>query len=232
MRTVKVITCIAIVSAVFVSAGMGATNAVRLTIHSGSRIWIEGTSSFMPYESKATMFSLELGEARASQKPEEASLQTIQESQITNIFLTIPVTNLKSETIGLDPFLYETMKSRENPFISFRLTRYIIEPDAKITNRYSITATGVIKIAGKEKIISIDTIADISNTTRVSGAKELSMSDFGITPPNLFFGLIVCDDRIVVKWDLSLAAEPVMNTSSAASNTLMNSDHLSIRTER
>ncbi len=181
----------------------------KVCIKPESKLWIEGTSTLHPYESKATVINLdteaEFGQDLTKYKDNQKELfnNIILTPKIRKFLLEIPVKNMKSGIVGLDPNMHSYLKSKKFPTITFYMTDYKVEPDAKADNKFLIKAVGVLKIAGKEKQISLETIAETSEQfIKVNGMKEVYMTDFGIKPPSLLFGKIVCDNKIVVKWEV------------------------------
>ncbi|MBI4979432.1 MAG: YceI family protein [Spirochaetes bacterium] len=218
MKTTKILPAIA--CAMLFAAVVTAAPSVgyKINMKSGSKVWLEGNSTLHPYESIATNVLLD---TKMSYNPDGSGLKKLQTlvvltSQISKCLLVIPVTNLHSPTWGLDPYLYDTMKYKEYPDIVFSISNYTVAADAKTAGRYVIRAFGSLKIAGKEKPETLDAIADVNDKTiKVVGQTTVRMTDFGIKPPNMMFGTIVCDDKIDVKWDLTVSAESLTNISIA-----------------
>jgi polyisoprenoid-binding protein YceI len=76
---------------------------------------------------------------------------------------------------------------------------------------------GTLRVAGRERSvrvpIELERLRD--GTLRARGALPILMTDYGITPPSAFFGVLRTENRIVVKFDL-LIDEPATLASSSA----------------
>ncbi len=167
---------------------------------SGSRIWLSGTSTLHPYTSIASNFSMRAGVAFSGVRSSVPEVVTLS--------VSIPITNLKCEIGGLDNNLYETMKYKEVPNITFTIRKCELSMDPKNTNRYIVLAKGDLAIAGKDREITLNAVGELTDRTlKIYGTKDVLMTDFGISPPSLMFGLIVCGDKISVGWELIFSVQ-------------------------
>ena len=63
-------------------------------------------------------------------------------------------------------------------------------------------AVGLLQIAGVEKEVALDLRATPSTSAiLVNGTTTLKMTDFGITPPSLFIGLVQVSPTITVSFE-------------------------------
>ena len=128
-----------------------------------------------------------------------------------NFVLEVPVQSLKNpgEGSSFDNNLWDDLKYKQNPDIVFSLASATATPDPSVAGRYNISAQGSLTIAGKENPANVSAIFDINdNTLRITGTEDLLMTDFGIKPPEMFFGVIKTDNKVTVRWDLSLSSKP------------------------
>ena len=71
-----------------------------------------------------------------------------------------------------------------------------------------ISLKGVLTIAGRSKDISLSARAETgSGMILVSGAYDLLMTDYGVTPPSLMMGAIKTRNEITVRYVLRFAFE-------------------------
>lgn len=180
-------------------------NTYQLAISPGSTLWLDGNSTLHPYESKTQTFNLVTKSVTlTAASPTDVGKLT----QVINgnFVLVIPVTSLKSTEWGFDGALYDNLKAKTYPEIVFSLTSCTATADSAATGTYSLTAEGTLKIAGKEKpVVLTATVVVVNDNFKITGSKDLLMSDFGIPPPVMFFGAVKTDDKITIKWDVSMA---------------------------
>ena len=98
---------------------------------------------------------------------------------------------------GFDRDLHAALKTAAFPDVTFRLSW--IEPAAAID---TYRAIGILQIAGVEKEVALDLQATHSTSAiLVNGRTTLNMTDFGITPPSLFIGLVQVSPTITVTFE-------------------------------
>lgn len=98
---------------------------------------------------------------------------------------------------AFDRDLHAALKTDAFPDVTFRLSW--IETAAAIG---TYRAVGVLQIAGVEKDVALDLQATQSTSAiLVNGKTTLKMTDFGITPPSLFIGLVQVSPTITVTFE-------------------------------
>ena len=72
----------------------------------------------------------------------------------------------------------------------------------KQADQWTLSSTGTLTMAGKEKAITVDVQLEEQDGTLVfKGSKDLKMSDFEMTPPSAMFGQIQTHDAITVHFE-------------------------------
>ena len=72
----------------------------------------------------------------------------------------------------------------------------------KQADQWTLSSTGTLAMAGKEKAITVDVQLEEQDGTLVfKGSKDLKMSDFEMTPPSAMFGQIQTHDDITVHFE-------------------------------
>jgi len=129
------------------------------------------------------------------------------ELKIKSINLKTASKSLKSGKKLMDKKCYKALKSEIHPTISYQLNSVKnIELIAK--NSYKATLIGSLTIAGISKIITTDVKIGLKYGNRtisgfnIKGNKTLKMSDFNITPPSAFFGIIKTGNDISIVYNL------------------------------
>ena len=175
-----------------------------LSIDSGSHLWLDGNSTLHKWQSVTSTFILKSGTMSLPALPDIDALLALISG---NFVLDVPVQTLKNpaEGSGFDHNLWDDLKYKQNPDVVFSLASATATPDPSVAGRYNISAQGSLTIAGKENPETISAVFDIhEGTLRITGTKDLLMTDFGITPRTIFF-VVKTDDKVTVRWDISLS---------------------------
>jgi polyisoprenoid-binding protein YceI len=94
----------------------------------------------------------------------------------------------------------EALKYKEYPEIQFNMYAYILEEDGKAEVKGKFSIAGVTRDVDLEaKLTPLP-----QNALSVAGNLEILMTDYGIKPREVFFGLIKVRDNISVNFDLSV----------------------------
>jgi polyisoprenoid-binding protein YceI len=139
-------------------------------------------------------------------KPNAASAITLQ-----SIDLSIDVDTLKSaEGGGMDDKIYEALKLKQFPTITYHLTKATLKTaPSKDGSPYHFGATGQLTVAGAAHPVDLDLAILPHDNGKLTIATEsgLQMTDLGVTPPTAMFGVIKAGDKINVKvtWQLAIA---------------------------
>ncbi len=185
-----------------------------LSINSGGHLWLDGNSTLHTWESVTSTFTLKTS-TFTSDSPTIPDIDTLIALISGNFTFDVPVQSLKNpgEGSNFDRNLWDDLKYKQNPDIVFSLASATATPDPSVAGRYNISAQGSLTVAGKENPVSVSAIFDINdNTLRITGTEDLLMTDFGIKPRTIFF-VVHTDNKVTVRWDLSLSAKPSSNTS-------------------
>jgi len=175
---------------------------------------MDGNSTLHKFESVTSTFSLKTS-TFTMDSPSIPDIDTLIALISGNFILHVPVEWLKNSAEGssFDHNLWNDLKYKQNPDIVFSLASATATPDPSVAGRYNISGQGSLTVAGKENPESFSAIFDINeNTLRITGTADLLMTDFGIKPP-VFLFVIKTDDKITVRWDLSLSSQASTTTS-------------------
>lgn len=177
--------------------------AVQYNIASGSKIWFDATSTLHGFSAKSASVT---GTIVANTSLDTTSAAAASDS-ILDATATIPVRTLDSGEKGLDNNMYKAMKADKYPNINFRLTNARAVPATDpVKDGVPFEATGYLTIAGKEKHVKIATVLKPApgGKLQLIGSKAIVMTNFGIKPPTMMFGMIKVGDRVTVHFDLLL----------------------------
>ncbi len=121
--------------------------------------------------------------------------------------ISIPVESLRCAKFGMRTDLLRALRHEHAPLIVFQLSA-VEQIEARPSNdnwaAYGVTALGNLELAGRVRPIRV--VADVHQESatrfRVTAQQTLQMSDFEITPPSAFFGLIRAENTVEIAFDL------------------------------
>ena len=164
-----------------------------------AKVTIAGTSNVHDYTASTT--DVRLTRVDVAGAPTGNILEAATKAGTLTAFeVSIPAATLVSGKDGLDKNMYKALKTPEHPDITFRLLA--LEHPAG-----ALKATGVLKIAGVERQVTIDLTTQLQDgTLKVTGELALLMTDFGITPPKAMLGMLKTDPKVTVTFETVLGA--------------------------
>ncbi|MBN2213488.1 MAG: YceI family protein [Bacteroidales bacterium] len=158
-----------------------------------SRVLIVGTSSLHDWDMTVEDFKCEMSVAIGNPA-----------ITINNVNFTGFSSAISSPHSIMENKTRSALKAEEYPEIRFRTTtpvRIMTEGGS-----FSGTAKGELFIAGKTRVISLPfsgrTLPD--NTISITGAKEIDMTEFGITPPTAMLGAIKTGKDVKIRFEISM----------------------------
>jgi polyisoprenoid-binding protein YceI len=160
-----------------------------MTLATESRLWLDGTSTARSF--KCTAGKLDVVVAS---KPDATPSKLVQSAS-----LVVPVSSLDCKNKTMNEHMKKALKAGANPEISWKLDSY------RVTGS-TIVMSGLLTIAGKTNPIEITGTgsADSNGIIRMSGSKQLKMSEYGVKPPSLMLGTMKVRDPVTVSFDLVL----------------------------
>ena len=174
-------------------------SAEQLTLQPESRLWVEGKSTIKDFSCKA----VEL-DASIDAVPNAVTKVAAGEKAIHAVRITVPAEKMDCGNGTMNDHMRKALKVGENPTIVFKLTSYDVSKTASGT---AGTLTGTLSLGGQHKTVVIPAEGSTEGgALHVTGAYELKMSDYDLTPPSLMFGRIKVRDAVNVKFDLLIKA--------------------------
>jgi polyisoprenoid-binding protein YceI len=163
--------------------------AVPLTFQSGSKVWVTGTSTVRSWRCESTQVG---GSAQAG------GTQLTQVAQGSGE-ISIPLSSLDCRNGTMNGHMRNALKAAQNPTIRFRASSVAVTPEG------AVRMTGPLTIAGQTREVTINgTAAQQSGTLRVTGSKQLNMTDFGVQPPRLMAGTMRVNPAVTIGFDVVL----------------------------
>jgi polyisoprenoid-binding protein YceI len=175
---------------------LGAFAQVKYVSKNGLNLVVSGTSTLHDWDMKSSQGSFD---ASFTFNPAGAV------TAITGLSFTTPATALKSGKDAMDKNAFKALKTDKNPNISFTAATTTIT--AATATDFTVKAVGKLTIAGAPVDAEIVATGKINadKTITVTGAKKISMKDFGMTPPSFMMGTIKTGNDVTLKFDLKLS---------------------------
>jgi YceI-like domain len=168
---------------------------------SDSRLWLEGSSNVRDWTCRATTLEAtievsEPGVARSGSEP------------VTGVAVRVPVQMLKCGDRHMEAQMYTALKSTGAApgFITAQVDRIPLN----IAPGQTVETEATLNIAGVEKTVKISVIADLlpDGTRRARGTVPILMTDFGISPPRPWGGLLRTADKVLIQFEIFVAPQP------------------------
>jgi polyisoprenoid-binding protein YceI len=113
--------------------------------------------------------------------------------------ITIPLSSLDCRNGTMNGHMRNALKAEQNPTIRFRATSVAVSPEG------AVRMTGPLTIAGQTRETTITgTAARQNGKLRVTGSKQLTMTDFGVQPPRLMAGTMRVHAPVTIGFDVVL----------------------------
>jgi polyisoprenoid-binding protein YceI len=188
-------------AALMLSVALGASNGAPPPLGLDSaRITIAGTSNVHAYTAATTTVRIIAAGLRNDAMGETVWTKAFEPGAVERFEIAVPATTLKSDKDGLDKNMYKALKTQEHADITFKLTRF------EVTAVGAARAIGTLRIAGVEREVAFDVKAERKGSVlAVSGALDLLMTDYGITPPKAMLGMLKTDPKITVTFEAVIA---------------------------
>lgn len=182
-------------------------NTSRWVAQDSSIIHVHGKSTLIPWILNASRLEATLGLSNLDgAKP--LSIASLGASRISDLKVSIPVDGLKStEGPAMDRNAWAALKFQEAPLVSFTFESGDFSRGAAHAGVRTLALKGLLDIAGKGKRVVIPAEAEIQDKKIIlRGRTEISMGDWGITPPVI--SRIHVADKVVIDFNLVLVPSP------------------------
>ncbi len=164
----------------------------QFTFASGSRVWVEGTSTLHDWSCAAGQIN-----GNIAAEPGTGRLNAI-----SGVTVTIPVSSMDCDNGTMNGKLRDALAGAAN--ISFSLAS--AEVGSLNSGIFAIRGSGSLSIAGVTRTTNISaTGRALSNGRfRITGSVPFAMSTFGVDPPTALLGTIRTRDNVTVGFDVTV----------------------------
>ena len=175
-----------------------AQNTIHYDAQPGSKIRIDGTSTFHDWTAEANM----IGGFMEVDPAFDADLKTL--TTTPKVEVTILVRQLKNpkNEPTMDKRMHSELKQQDHPSIQYRLLNLTPKTDATAGSASQFDAKGELTISGVTRTNSMPVSFERIDKSKikVKGATALKMSDFGIKPPS-FLGAMRTGDEVKLTFE-------------------------------
>jgi polyisoprenoid-binding protein YceI len=167
--------------------------ASTLSFQTGSRVWVEGTSTTRGYRCESPRIE---GTAQAT-TTDLSELRSLPGAQ-----LTIPVAALDCRNGTMNGHMRRALKADQHAAIRFQASSVTLTPG---NGQSAARMTGNLTIAGQTRPATIQaTVVEEEGQLRVRGTHALTMTDFGVDPPSLMMGTMRVRAPVTIGFDVTL----------------------------
>lgn len=160
---------------------------------SGSRVWLEGTSTVRG-------FTCEAGRIDGGVTGERAATIADLQSAVQAANLAIPVATLDCGNRTMNGHMYKALEVEDHPFINYRHSSHQVAANGAVTMNGTLTIAG-----GSQQVRLTGQVTEQSaGVMKVAGRYELKMTDYGVRPPTLMMGTMKVHDPVTVHYELML----------------------------
>lgn len=174
----------------------------RISVRSDSRLWLEGSSNIRDWTCRATTM-----EATIEVSSSDTSARTSPDV-VKGVSVKVPVRMLKCGDRHMEAEMYKALKSPDTaPGFITALIDHI--PQGVITGQ-KIETEVLLTIAGVQRSVKVTVTSDLmpDGTRRARGTAPILMTDFGIKPPRPWGGLLRSSNRVLIQFEIFVAAQP------------------------
>jgi len=165
-----------------------------------SQLWLTGASNVRHFSCRATAVSATL--ALVPGATVDSAL--LSERSAVGASVEVPVAGLDCGIGHMSADLHHALKAPVAPTIEFRVAGYTPSPDGS-----AALIDGTLQIAGVERPLQL--VASLDRGTpgvvRLRGQQTIRPTDFGVTPPRRFFGLLRVRNEVTVHFDVTVVGE-------------------------
>lgn len=173
-----------------------ATVSRRISVRPDSRVWLEGSSNVRDWTCKATALDAVLDVAEA---PSVAGSYPA----IKGALVKVPVRMLKCGDRHMEAHMYTALKAPKDGAPTFIVADLDGLPITDGVIR-TMEVSGRLAIAGVERPIRITVLGDKlpDGTLRARGTLPILMTDFGITPPRPWGGILKTANKVLIQFEI------------------------------
>jgi len=170
------------------------------TVPAEAKVWVSGTSTVQPWKCAAKAVDARL----AGLPAEPLTLANVTSASGGSVRIDVAALDCSNDT--MNEHLRNALQAKAHPQIGFELRSYQLA--AAQGGKATLAIDGALTMGGTTKPIHVAATATqlLGGKIGVTGECALNMKDYGLKPPELFFGAMKVDPKVVVGFELKLSA--------------------------
>ena len=202
-RTLLITACTLTTVCVAPSAAQDVAVARSPVTVSAATVTIEGTSKKDPF--LATTKTVRVTRLQLAGPPSADVLhQVLQPGGLEALEVIIPVASLTSADEGVAGHIHDSLKAETYPNIRFQL-RSIAPAAVDVPGFIALRGDGSLTVAGVSRDVTLKIhVVRAGASLLIDGHTDVSMTDFGVKPPQGLLGLLRTDPQIRVRFYLTV----------------------------
>jgi hypothetical protein len=189
-------------------ASSASNEALSVIVGPGASLELDGDSTLHRYSAKALGMEAAVGidPAHVVTAAQASDLEALIRGHVIKTFhLIVPVDKLSSGEKALDDNMRKALKAGQHKDIRFQMDSYDVMASPAGGAALSMTLHGRLSLAGVERKVDVlATGVRVKDGVRISGSKDLLMTDYQIKPPTMMLGAIKTKNLITVKFNATL----------------------------
>ena len=186
-------------------ASLAQATETPLVLHAlpGSTLTIRGSTSIgAPWHCSSTQVDARV----AVSPPMDTAVSALPD--VRGIALHVPVSALKCQSGAMERAMRKTIKADVDTAAQAISGRFDIADDVPPPKPNQRFLFGALRVAGTERNVYLDATIDPQpdGTLRVRSRVPLALTEFGMTPPRVLFGIVRARDAVTVEVDLTYPA--------------------------
>ena len=127
---------------------------------------------------------------------------------VREVRVKIPIRMLRCGDRHMEAHLYAALKAPKPPQEAFIIAEFDQLPAVRL-NAQPVEVTGNLRIAGIERAVTMTVISDrlSDGTHHARGTVPILMTDFGITPPRPWGGILRTADKVLIQFEIFIGAQ-------------------------
>jgi polyisoprenoid-binding protein YceI len=186
------------------SSANGSLRLMRLPVRNDSRLWLEGSSNVRDWTCVAKTIDATLEVETAT----DGDAHFMSPRSVRGVSVKVPVRTLKCGDRHMEANMYRALKAPKPPATSFIIAEFSGIPAG--VNEGGTVVTGRMTVAGVERpvrmLVRMDELPD--GTRKATGSVPIRMTDFGITPPRPWMGLLRAANEVLVRFEIYVSPPP------------------------
>jgi polyisoprenoid-binding protein YceI len=136
------------------------------------------------------------------------------------VTVRVPVRMLKCGDRHMEANMYDALKAPPPPASSYIVAEFDHIPKVALDGT-EVTTTGRMIVAGVERTVEMTLRTDElpDGTRRATGRVPILMTDFGITPPRPWLGILRTGNRVVVQFEIFISPDAVREAQGGGSSS-------------